>query len=265
MYFDGPYGVYHSQYDDYFRQSTVVDPGFRYGVALSQLWSIMAWRLADADVLPMRYSDYARAAVGYIEAAEAHAGSDKPLRLDAARAAARRWEDAATQFETRLDKATLTPLPRVPSTSDCCRSSARWWSHRACVAGRSSVTCWWHRNPATAAPTCRGSGTRSIATIAAPSRRTKRRSLQRSIAPPGSCAKRPACSAHSARLRRLRCGPGDETEPHDANAGTDDERSEPASAADRLVQYPRGDRGTEHHRGLPQRRDVGQRGDRLRP
>jgi len=87
----------------------VVDPGFAYGVALSRLWGIMAWRLADADVLPMRYSDYARAAVGYIEAVEAHAGSEKPLRLDAARAAARRWEDAATQFEARLDKATLTP------------------------------------------------------------------------------------------------------------------------------------------------------------
>ena len=39
----------------------------------------------------------------------AHAGSDKPLELEAARAAARRWEDAATQFEARLDKATLTP------------------------------------------------------------------------------------------------------------------------------------------------------------
>ena len=102
MYFDGPYGVYHSMYDNYFRQSTVVDPGFRIGVGLSRLWSVLAWRLANTEILPMRYSDYARAAVGYIESVEQHAGAQKPLRLTAARAAAGRWEASATEFERRL-------------------------------------------------------------------------------------------------------------------------------------------------------------------
>jgi N-acetylated-alpha-linked acidic dipeptidase len=102
MYFDGAYGVYHSMYDDFYRQSTIVDPGFAIGTGLSKLWSLLAWRLADAAVLPMRYSDYARAAVGYIEAAEEHAGVDRPLHLAAARAAARRWEAAATQIERRI-------------------------------------------------------------------------------------------------------------------------------------------------------------------
>jgi hypothetical protein len=50
----------------------------------------------------MRYSDYARAAIGYIDAVEAHAGAETPLRLPAARAAAARWEAAATGFERRL-------------------------------------------------------------------------------------------------------------------------------------------------------------------
>ena len=107
MYFDGPYGVYHSMYDNYFRQSTVVDPGFKIGIGLSRLWSVLAWRLADAEILPMRYSDYARAAVGYIEAAEKHAGTEQPLSLTAARAAAARWEAAATEFEQRLTLASL--------------------------------------------------------------------------------------------------------------------------------------------------------------
>jgi N-acetylated-alpha-linked acidic dipeptidase len=109
MYFDGPYGVYHSMYDNYFRQSTVVDRDFRIGTGLSQLWGVLAWRLADTQVLPMRYSDYARAAVGYIEAAERHAGSEKPLRLAGARAAAARWEAAATEFERRLTFESLAP------------------------------------------------------------------------------------------------------------------------------------------------------------
>jgi len=109
MYFDGPYGVYHSMYDNYFRQSTVVDRGFTIGVGLSKLWGTLAWRLAEVPVLPMHYSDYARAAIGYIEAVEAHAGNEKPLRLTAARAAAKRWEAAAMVLEQRLSQATLAP------------------------------------------------------------------------------------------------------------------------------------------------------------
>ena len=109
MYFDGPYGVYHSMYDDYHRQSTIVDPGFAIGTGLSKLWSVLAWRLADASMLPMHYSDYARAALGYIEAVEKHAGFDPPLHLAAARAAARRWETAAIQLEEGLEDADLSP------------------------------------------------------------------------------------------------------------------------------------------------------------
>ncbi len=109
MYFDGPYGVYHSMYDNYFRQSTIVDPGFGIGTGLAQLWSVLAWRLADTQVLPMRYSDYARAAIGYIEAAERHAGEAQPLTLPAARAAAARWEAAAIDLERRLTYESLAP------------------------------------------------------------------------------------------------------------------------------------------------------------
>ncbi len=112
MYFDGPYGVYHSMYDNYFRQSTIVDRDFKIGVGLSKLWGTLAWRLAEVPVLPMHYSDYARAAIGYIEAAEVHAGSEKPLRLPAARAAAARWEAAATAFEHRLAE-----KPPAPATA----------------------------------------------------------------------------------------------------------------------------------------------------
>ena len=109
MYFDGPYGVYHSMYDDYFRQSTIVDKGFAIGTGLAQLWGVLAWRLADTQVLPMRYSDYARAAVDYIAAAETHAGTAQPLRLAAARAAAARWEAAATALETHLTSEVPAP------------------------------------------------------------------------------------------------------------------------------------------------------------
>ncbi len=117
MLFRGPYGVYHSQYDNYFWMSQFGDPGFRYGPTLARVWGVMAWRLADAAVLPMRYSAYAQAAVGYIEKTERHAPASQGLRLEAARAAAARWETASREFEALLDTR-ATPPVAAPAIND---------------------------------------------------------------------------------------------------------------------------------------------------
>jgi N-acetylated-alpha-linked acidic dipeptidase len=59
--FDGPYGVYHSIYDNHNWVAKIGDPGFRYHVALVQLWGIAAMRLADAEVIPLDYTPYSEA------------------------------------------------------------------------------------------------------------------------------------------------------------------------------------------------------------
>ena len=59
MSFDGPYGVYHSIYDNHQWVSRIGDPGFRYHTAMTKLWGLMALRLANADVLPFDYVAYA--------------------------------------------------------------------------------------------------------------------------------------------------------------------------------------------------------------
>ena len=59
MAFDGPYGVYHSQYDNHQWVERVGDPGFRYHEAMTKLWGVMALRLANADALPFDYRPYA--------------------------------------------------------------------------------------------------------------------------------------------------------------------------------------------------------------
>jgi N-acetylated-alpha-linked acidic dipeptidase len=56
--FDGPYGVYHSIYDNYNWVAKIGDPGFRYHVAMVRLWGVMALRLAEADVIPLDYAPY---------------------------------------------------------------------------------------------------------------------------------------------------------------------------------------------------------------
>jgi len=59
MTFDGPYGVYHSMYDNHQWVSRIGDPGFRYHTAMTKLWGVMALRLANADVLPFDFRAYA--------------------------------------------------------------------------------------------------------------------------------------------------------------------------------------------------------------
>ena len=58
--FDGPYGVYHSMYDDFYWMNHFGDPGYRYHTLMSQLWGVLALRLANADVLPFDFASYAR-------------------------------------------------------------------------------------------------------------------------------------------------------------------------------------------------------------
>src|SRR6202522_2985388 len=57
--FVGPYGVYHSAYDDFFWMNRFGDPGYRYHTLMSQLWGVLALRLANADLLPFDFANYA--------------------------------------------------------------------------------------------------------------------------------------------------------------------------------------------------------------
>ncbi len=65
--FTGPYGVYHSVYDNHLWMQKFGDPGFLRHVALTRAWGVMALRLANADVVPLDYratADRIRAFVG---------------------------------------------------------------------------------------------------------------------------------------------------------------------------------------------------------
>lgn len=57
--FEGPYGVYHSMYDDFYWMNHFGDPGYRYHALMSQLWGVLALRLANAELLPFDFAAYA--------------------------------------------------------------------------------------------------------------------------------------------------------------------------------------------------------------
>ncbi len=66
MGFDGPYGVYHSQFDNFYWMSHFGDPQFRYHSTMTTIWGIAALRLANADILPFDYVAYAEELSGYL-------------------------------------------------------------------------------------------------------------------------------------------------------------------------------------------------------
>ncbi|HET8676092.1 MAG TPA: M28 family metallopeptidase, partial [Blastocatellia bacterium] len=57
--FDGPYGVYHSMYDNFYWMNNFGDPGYRYHAFMSVVWGVLALRLANSEVLPFDFDFYA--------------------------------------------------------------------------------------------------------------------------------------------------------------------------------------------------------------
>lgn len=76
MLFDGPYGVYHSLYDNFLWMDRFGDPGFRHHAAMSQLWGLLALRFANADLVPLDYAIYAAEVANYLESLEKIAPAD---------------------------------------------------------------------------------------------------------------------------------------------------------------------------------------------
>ncbi|MBW2493770.1 MAG: hypothetical protein JRE43_03380, partial [Deltaproteobacteria bacterium] len=106
MSFSGPYGVYHSQYDNYYWMSQIADVGFRYNTTMARLWAVLSWRIANADVLPMRYSGYAEEVGRYLEQMQERAAraGGKQIEFALAREASIRWRQSAEAFEAELQR-----------------------------------------------------------------------------------------------------------------------------------------------------------------
>jgi len=114
---DGPYGVYHSTFDDYAWYTQNADPHFLYLQEMARVFGLEALRMADADVLPYDYLTYAREIAEYISAAQTKAHNDGLDGLDfsAAEAAARRFLEAAEKVHA-LQAAASGDLAQLNTT-----------------------------------------------------------------------------------------------------------------------------------------------------
>ena len=65
----GPYGVYHSVFDNYAWYTLNADPHFTYLQEMARVFGLELLRMADTDALPYDYVAYAREIKAYLEAA----------------------------------------------------------------------------------------------------------------------------------------------------------------------------------------------------
>jgi N-acetylated-alpha-linked acidic dipeptidase len=96
----GPYGVYHSVFDNYTWFTMNADPHFVYLQQMARVLGLEAVRMSDTDVLPYDYQAYAREVKVYIETAKRKAEDAGMSSLDFGAALA-----AASKFATAADHA----------------------------------------------------------------------------------------------------------------------------------------------------------------
>ena len=65
----GPYGVYHSVFDNFNWFTKFGDPDFVYEQQMARVFGLEAIRMADADVLPYDYEEYGKEIGAYLDAA----------------------------------------------------------------------------------------------------------------------------------------------------------------------------------------------------
>ena len=78
----GPYGVYHSVFDNFAWYTMNADPHFVYLQEMARVFGLEALRMADTDVLPYDYVTYAREISAYLETARKKASEYKLGAID---------------------------------------------------------------------------------------------------------------------------------------------------------------------------------------
>jgi N-acetylated-alpha-linked acidic dipeptidase len=109
--FGGPSGVYHSAYDSYHWMAKFGDPTFEFHAANARIGTAALLRIANADILPYDYVEYARTVQRFSSQVE-RAIAEKHWKLSGAvlNAAVARMESAAVAFTTARDHALSAQL-----------------------------------------------------------------------------------------------------------------------------------------------------------
>ncbi len=100
----GPYGVYHSVFDNFAWFKKFGDPDFVYEQQMARVFGLEALRMADADVLPYDYEEYGKEISAYLDTAKKRAEDklgERPVDFSAAMAAAKHFREAGGKIRSK--------------------------------------------------------------------------------------------------------------------------------------------------------------------
>lgn len=121
----GPYGVYHSAFDNFAWFMKFGDPDFKYEQEMARVFGIEMLHMAGADYYPEDYELYGREIVAYVQQAQSKAqqtfGSPTPAFADAM-AAAQRFQRAGAQIRQAQNSPAADPVRLNRTLSDAERA-----------------------------------------------------------------------------------------------------------------------------------------------
>ena len=142
----GPYGVYHSVFDNFAWFTKFADPTFMYEQQMARVFGVETLRMADADVLPFDYEEYGKEAEAYVDGAKKRAatefGAQAPNFTDAVEAA-KHFEQAGAKILSRQQKRADDPSKLNRALQDAERAllipgglpNRPWYTHSIYAPG----------------------------------------------------------------------------------------------------------------------------------
>ncbi len=128
--FDGPYGVYHSMYDNFYWMNKFGDPGYRYHAFMSVVWGVLALRLANADVLPFDFDFYADNIRQFVTELQKNKNAQRGLNLDSVRSLIDEFQQAGRQLNRAIEKSlaseSLTPAKAAHVNRHIMQVESNW-------------------------------------------------------------------------------------------------------------------------------------------
>jgi len=108
------YGVYHSNYDSYDHHVKFEDPDLQYALTTAQLGGRMVLRLANADVLPLRFENLSKTVAGYAKEVTKLTDEEREKTANyAALAASGALRLAADSRKTSIPAPVKPPVPFI--------------------------------------------------------------------------------------------------------------------------------------------------------
>lgn len=139
LQFDGPYGVYHSMYDNFYWMNRFGDPGYAYHALLTRLWGVLALRLANADIVPFDFAVYAEHLSRFLDELDGKTRLGRRVDLRPLRLRIRELRRAGLEVNQALVRALAAGPPHAELAARVnarLRQAERNWLHPAGIPGR---------------------------------------------------------------------------------------------------------------------------------